>query len=84
MKEREKDWGDPAEAFDMNTTSTPQEDSHLASNIAAAAVELATGGNQIAPSSGGGGGNDDEWWERERQRARQNDVLLSTSEKIQP
>ena len=84
VKEREKEWGDPAEAFDMSNTSAPQEDSHLASNIAAAAVELATGGTQIAPSSGGGGGNDDEWWERERQRARQNDVLLSTSEKYQP
>lgn len=84
VKEREKDWGDPAETFDISNTSAPQEDSHLASNIAAAAVELATGGTQIAPSSGGGGGNDDEWWERERQRARQNDVLLSTSEKYQP
>lgn len=74
MKEREKGWGDPAEAFDMSNTSAPHEDSHLASDIAAAAaVELATGGNQIAPSSGGGGGNDDEWWERERQRARQNE-----------
>jgi hypothetical protein len=56
----------------MNNTSAPHEDSHFASNIAAA-VELATGGTQIAPSSGGGGGNDDEWWERERQRARQNE-----------
>lgn len=73
VKEREKDWGDPAEAFDMSNTSAPQEDSHLASNIAAAAVELATGGTQIAPSSGGGGGNDDEWWEHERQRAKQNE-----------
>lgn len=73
VKEREKDWGDPAEAFDMSNTPAPQADSHIASNIAAAAVELATGGNQIAPSSGGGGGNDDEWWERERQRARQNE-----------
>ena len=73
VKEREKDWGDPNDAFDMSNTSVPQEDSHLASNIAAAAVELATGGTQIAPSSGGGGGNDDEWWERERQRARQNE-----------
>ncbi len=72
VKEREKDWGDPAEAFDMSNMSALQED-HLASNIAAAAVELATGGTQIAPSSGGGGGNDDEWWERERQRARQNE-----------
>lgn len=84
VKEREKDWGDPNDAFDISNTSAPQEDSHLASNIAAAAVELATGGTQIAPSSGGGGRNDDEWWERERQRARQNDVLLSTSEKYQP
>ena len=73
VKEREKDWGDPAEAFDMGNTSASHEDSHLASNIAAAAVELATGGSQIATSSGGGGGNDDEWWERERQRARQNE-----------
>ena len=73
VKEREKDWGDPAEAFDMGNTSASHEDSHLASNIAAAAVELATGGNQIAPSSGGSGGNDDEWWERERQRAKQNE-----------
>ena len=73
VKEREKDWGDPNDAFDISNTSAPQEDSHLASNIAAAAVELATGGNQIAPSSGGGGGNDDEWWERERQRAKQNE-----------
>ena len=73
VKEREKDWGDPAEAFDMSNTSAPQEGSHLVSNIAAAAVELATGGTQIAPSSGGGGGNDDEWWERERQRAKQNE-----------
>ena len=73
VKEREKDWGNPADAFDMSNTSAPQEDSHLVSNIAAAAVELATGGSQIAPSSGGGGGNDDEWWERERQRARQNE-----------
>ena len=73
VKEREKDWGDPADAFDMSNTSAPQGDSHLASNIATAAVELATGGTQIVPSSGGGGGNDDEWWERERQRARQNE-----------
>ena len=73
VKEREKDWGDPAEAFDMSNTSAPQGDSHLASNIAAVAVELATGGTQIAPSSGGGGGKDDEWWERERQRAKQNE-----------
>ena len=73
VKEREKDWGDPNDAFDMSNMSAPQEDSHIASNIAAAAVELATGGTQIAPSSGGGGGNDDEWWERERQRARQNE-----------
>lgn len=73
VKEREKDWGDPADAFDMSNTPAPQEDSHLASNIAAAAVELATGGTQIAPSSGGGGGNDDDWWERERQRAKQNE-----------
>jgi len=73
VKEREKDWGDPADAFDMNNTSAPHEDSHIASNIAAAAVELATGGTQIAPSSGGGGSNDDDWWERERQRAKQNE-----------
>ena len=72
VKEREKDWGDPAEAFDMSNTSAPQEGSHLVSNIAAAAVELATGGTQIAPSSGGGS-NDDDWWERERQRAKQNE-----------
>ena len=73
VKEREKDLGDPNDAFDLSNTSAPQEDSHLASNIAAASVELAVGGTQIAPSSGGGGGNDDEWWERERQRARQNE-----------
>ena len=73
VKEREKDLGDPNDAFDLSNTSAPQEDSHLASNIAAAAVELAVGGTQIAPSSGGGGGNDDEWWERERQRAKQNE-----------
>ncbi|KWW27622.1 MAG: Relaxase/mobilization nuclease [bacterium P201] len=73
VKEREKDWGDPNDAFDMSNTSAPQEDSHIASNIAAAAVELATGGTQIAPASGDGAGNDDEWWERERQRARQNE-----------
>ena len=52
VKEREKDWGDPAEAFDMSNTSAPQEDSHLASNIAAAAVELATGDSAIF------------WWRR--------------------
>ena len=73
VKEREKDWGDPAAAFDMNNTPAPQENSHLASNIAAAAVELATGDTQIAPTSDGGGGNDDERWERERQRAKQNE-----------
>ena len=73
VKLREKDWGDPNDAFDMGNTSASQEDSHVAANIAAAAVELATGGTQIAPSSGGGGGNDDEWWERERQRAKQNE-----------
>ena len=73
VKQREKDWGDPNDAFDMSNTSAPQEDSHIASKIAAAAVELATGGTQIAPSSGGGGGNDDDWWERERQRAKQNE-----------
>ena len=72
VKECENDWDDPSNAFDMNNTSAPQEDSHLASNIAAAAVELATSGTQIAPSSGGGG-NDDDWWERERQRAGQNE-----------
>ena len=73
VKEREKDWGNPEDDFDMNSMSAPQEDSHIASNITATAVELATGGTQIAPSLGGGGGNDDEWWERERQRARQNE-----------
>ena len=73
VKEREKDWSNPAVAFDMSNTSAPQEDSHLASNIAAAAVELATGGTQIAPSFGGGGSNDDDWWERERQRAKQDE-----------
>jgi len=73
VKQREKDWDDPNDAFDMSNMSAPQEESHIASNIAAAAVELATGGTQIAPSSGGGGGNDDEWWERERQRAKQNE-----------
>lgn len=72
VKEREKAWLDPNDAFDMNNTSAPQEDSSVVSNIAAAAVELATGGTQIAPSSGGGG-NDDDWWERERQRAKQNE-----------
>ena len=73
-KEREKDWGDPNDAFDMSNISAPQEESHMVSNIAAAAVELATGGTQVAPSTGGGGGNDDdEWWERERQRAKQNE-----------
>ena len=72
VKEREKDWGDPADAFDMNNTSTPHEDRHFASNIVAA-VELATGGTQIEPSSSGGGGNDDEWWERERQSEKQNE-----------
>ena len=76
VKQREKDWDDPNDAFDLSNTSAPQEDSHLASNIAAVAVELATGGTQIAPSSGGGGGNDDEWWERERQRAKQNEFQL--------
>ena len=73
VKQREKGWGDPNDAFDMSNASAPQEDSHIAANIAAAAVELATGGTKIAPSSGGGGGNDDEWWERERQRAKQNE-----------
>jgi hypothetical protein len=89
VKEREKNmenntYFNPNDAFDMSLRNSHQEDSSVASGIAAAAVELATGGTQIAPSSGGGGGNDDEWWERERQRARQNDVLLSTSEKYQP
>ena len=73
VKEREKDWGDPNDAFDMSLVSTPQEDCSIASGIAAAAVELAVGGTQVAPSSGGGGGKDDEWWERERQKAKQNE-----------
>ena len=73
VKQRDKEWSDPKEAFDMSNTSASQDDSSIVSNVAAAAVELATGGTQIAPSSGGGGGNDDEWWERERQRARQNE-----------
>ena len=73
VKQRENTWGDPNDAFDMSNAFAPHEDSHIISNIAAAAVELATGGTQIAPSSGGGGGNDDDWWERERQRAQQNE-----------
>lgn len=64
----------PNDAFDMSLRNSHQEDSSVASNISAAAVELATGGTQIAPSSGGGGGNDDEWWERERQRSKQEEV----------
>lgn len=34
----------------------------IASNVAAAAVELAVGGTQIAPSSGGGGGGSSSGW----------------------
>ena len=80
VREREKDIEEtvcnPEDAFDMNLrNSNPhQEESNVASDIAAAAVELAVGGTQIAPSSGGGGGNDDEWWERERQRAKQEET----------
>ena len=73
VREREKDWGDPNDAFDMSLVSTPKENGNIATGIAEAAVELAVGGTQVAPSSGGGGGNDDEWWERERQRAKQNE-----------
>lgn len=73
VKEREKDWGGPNDAFDMSLVSAPQEDNSVASNIAAAAVEVVVGGTQVAPSTGGGGGNDDEWWERERQKAKQNE-----------
>ena len=58
----------------MSLRNSHQEDSSVASDIATAAVELATGGTQIAPSSGGGGGNDDEWWERERQRSKQEEA----------
>ena len=72
VKQRDKEWSDPKEAFDMSNTSASQDDSSIVSNVAAAAVELATGGTQIAPSSGGGS-NDDDWWERERQRAKQNE-----------
>ena len=79
VREREKNmenntYFNPNDAFDLSLRNSRQEDSNVASNIAAAAVELATGGTQIAPSSGGGGGNDDEWWERERQRAKQEEV----------
>ena len=79
VREREKNmenntYFNPSDAFDMSLRNSHQEDSSVASNIAAAAVELATGGTQIAPSSGGGGGNDDEWWERERQRSKQEEA----------
>ena len=79
MREREKNmenntYFNPSDAFDMSLRNSKQEGSNVASNIASAAVELATGGTQIAPSSGGGGGNDDEWWERERQRSKQEEV----------
>ena len=78
VKEREKEMDktliDPNDAFDTSLRTTQQEDGNVASNIAAAAVELATGGTQIAPSTGGGGGNDDGWWERERQRAKQEEA----------
>ena len=80
VREREKNMEEtvfcPEDAFDMNlrNSNSHQEDSNVASDIAAAAVELATGGTQIAPSSGGGGGNDDEWWERERQRSKQEEA----------
>ena len=73
VREREKDWGDPNDAFDMSLVSAPKEDGNIATGIAEVAAELAIGGTQVAPSSGGGGGNDDEWWERERQRAKQNE-----------
>ncbi len=80
VREREKNMEEtvcnPEDAFDMNlrNSNSHQEDSNVASDIAAAAVELAVGGTQIAPSSGGGGGNDDEWWERERQRAKHEEM----------
>ena len=79
VREREKTmenntYFNPSDAFDMSLRNSHQEDSNVASDIAAAAVELAVGGTQIAPSSGGGGGNDDEWWERERQRAKQEEA----------
>lgn len=79
VREREKNmenntYFNPSDAFDMSLRNSHQEDSSVASDIAAAAVELATGGTQIAPSSGGGGGNDDEWWERERQRSKQEEA----------
>ena len=80
VREREKNMEEtifnPEDAFDMNlrTSNSHQEESNVASDIAAAAVELAVGGTQIAPPSGGGGGNDDEWWERERQRAKQEEA----------
>lgn len=79
VREREKNmenntYFNPNDAFDMSLRNSHQEDSSIASDIAAAAVELATGGTQIAPSSGGGGGNDDEWWERERQRSKQEEA----------
>lgn len=79
VREREKTmenntYFNPSDAFDMSLRNSHQEESNVASDIAAAAVELAVGGTQIAPSSGGGGGNDDEWWERERQRAKQEET----------
>ena len=78
VREREKNMEEtlfnPEDAFDMSLRNSKQEDSNVASNIAAAAIELATGGTQIAPSTGGGGGQDDGWWERERQRSKQEEA----------
>ncbi|MCA4464652.1 relaxase/mobilization nuclease domain-containing protein [Bacteroides xylanisolvens] len=59
----------------INNAEASQEDSTLLQNLAAATMELATGGTQIAPSSGGGGGGEDNWWERERQRAKQEEYV---------
>ena len=79
VREREKNmenntYFNPNDAFDMSLRNSHQEDSSVASEIAAAAVELATGGTQIARASGGGGCNDDEWWERERERSKQEEA----------
>ena len=78
VREREKNMEEtlfnPDDAFDMSLRNSKQEDSNVASNIAAAAIELATGGTQVAPSTGGGGGQDDGWWERERQRSKQEEA----------
>ena len=74
VKEREKSMDDSEDAFDTDNSPEQQEDHNGASSIAAAVVELAVGGTQVAPSSGGGGGNDDGWWDRERQRAKREEV----------